>query len=126
MTMNIIVMSCLESQVIGRPVLPNKTAIIKGERVYPVFLENTSVGEGFTYITVPENISVLYMPPPITLEIPQILFISEYTLVGHTITYYLRYEIRRRYVPVEDFQEYKEFQEQVDKELNRKIIVEMD
>ena len=105
---------------------PNKTAIIKGERVYPVFLENTSVGEGFTYITVPENISVLYMPPPITLEIPQILFISEYTLDGHTITYYLRYEIRQRYVPVEDFPEYKKFQEQVDKELNRKIIVEMD
>jgi len=102
---------------------PNKAAKDPNERIYPISLENTSVGESTIYINLPEDLEILYMPPPVTLEIPQILFISEYTVQDHTIVYYLRYEIRQVYVPLEDYPEYKEFQEQVDKELNRKIIV---
>lgn len=101
---------------------PNKAAIANEERLHPVFLNNTSIGESFTYITLPENLEILYLPPPITLEIPEILFMSEYTLNNNTITYYFRYEIKSLYVPIEGFIAYKRFQEEVDRELKRKII----
>lgn len=103
---------------------PNMSGITQEERIYPVFLDNTSVGESITYITIPENIQILYMPPPVNLEIPQALFISEFALEQHTITYYLRYEIKALYSPPEDYAAYKAFQEQVNRELKRKIIVE--
>ncbi len=103
----------------------NKAAMSEEERIYPVFLGNTSVGESIIYINLPENLKVRYLPPPITLEIPQILFISEFTLQDHTITYYLLYKIKQIYVPLEDYPEYKKLQNQIDMELKRKIIVEM-
>ncbi|MEW5802710.1 MAG: DUF3857 domain-containing protein [bacterium] len=101
----------------------NQSAIID-DRKYPVFLGNTSLGENIVHITLPQNISVRYLPPPVTLEIPQILYTSEYTLKDRTITYHLRYETRDIYIPLEDYEKYKAFQEKVSKELKRKIIVE--
>ena len=101
----------------------DKTAIIDG-RKYPVFLGNTSIGESFVHITLPQNIKVYYLPPPVTLEIPQIRYTSEYTLSGCTITYHLRYETRDISIPLKDYDKYAEFQEKVNKELQRKIIVE--
>jgi len=101
----------------------DNTAIIDG-RKYPVCLENTSIGESIVHMTLPQNVEVLYLPQPFTLEIPQILYTSEYTLKDRTITYHLCYETRDIYIPFEDYAAYKEFQEKVNNELKRKIIVE--
>lgn len=102
----------------------NKTAIALEERTYPVFQGNTSVGESIVHVTIPSDLEVRYLPPTVTLEIPQILFISDYTVQDNTIVNYLLYEIRALSVPPEDYAAYKEFQEKVDRELKRKIILE--
>jgi hypothetical protein len=76
------------------------------------------------HVTIPEDLEIRYCPPPVTLEIPQILFISDYNVQGNTIVNHLRYEIKTLLVPPEDYAAYKEFQGKVDRELKRKIILE--
>ncbi|MGA1867290.1 MAG: DUF3857 domain-containing protein [bacterium] len=101
----------------------NKSAITEAERRYPVFLANPSVGELTVHITLPETVEVASLPSSIILEIPQIIFISEFTLKDSTIIYHLRYEKKELTIPPEDYPPYKEFQEQVDKELKKMIVV---
>ncbi|MGA1825273.1 MAG: transglutaminase domain-containing protein, partial [bacterium] len=102
----------------------NKAAITDDIRLYPVFLGNTSVGDLTVQINLPEEITIVSLPSAITLEIPQIIFTTEYTREENTIIFHLRYEKRGLYIPLENYSDYKELQEQVDKELKKKIILQ--
>ena len=100
----------------------NKAAITDDLRLYPVFLGNTSVGDLIVHINLPDNIEAS-IPPSITLEIPEVFFISEYSLEDNTIIYHIRYEKKELSISPENYSNYKQLQEQVDKELKKKIII---
>ncbi|MEK6714636.1 MAG: DUF3857 domain-containing protein [Candidatus Omnitrophota bacterium] len=100
------------------------SAIVKDERAYPIYFGILSQGVDSIKISIPENLRFKYLPDSVYIDNEWTKFSSDYIVNGSTLEYRSEYLHKKKYIPVSEYQQYKNFIEGLARKLNQAIILE--
>ncbi len=107
------------------PWLSNRTDhVAKEERAHPLRWNNTYLSEERISILIPKGYRIRYLPEGVDIGLPFGSYRIDYENSGGTITLKTR-EIRKiRSIEVDQYRDYKKYEEKIAKELDKLIILE--
>ena len=98
--------------------------VVKEKRNYPLYFGQLSQTQGAVKIDIPKKLRVKYLPESERVDNEWIKFSVDYKLAGDTLECFSKQAAKKKYIPVSEYQQYKNFIEGLARKLNQAIILE--
>jgi hypothetical protein len=98
--------------------------VAKEERIHPLTWGNTYSSEERVSIQIPKGYQVRYLPESFGVDLPFVSYRLEYEDRGDRIVLRTREERKVRTIEVDQYRDYKKYEEKIAKELDKLIILE--
>lgn len=94
------------------------------KRKYPILYEDANMEKLQYVVLIPDNLKVKYLPDNIHLKNKHGYFIQEYKRTPNGFTALTEYAITSDFIPVSDYQEYREFTKKIEDYYQRVVFLE--